>query len=108
MCNDTSCNQSAACMPCVSCSSKPAHLVKALAANGAHIVLQGGGPVVGVDDMAGLFVQVGHPVAELVGIGQCGRQEHLPARNSTARGNVGGRIKTAKSDKTGLLFMAAD
>jgi hypothetical protein len=63
-----------------------AHLVQPLAPNRAHIVLEGGGPVVRVHHMARLLVQVSHPLAELVGIGERGRQEHLhsTAQHSTA------------------------
>ena len=52
------------------------HQEHAAAAHGEGVVLQRRGPVVGVDDVAGLEVQGGHPPRELAGVGQRGRQEH--------------------------------
>ena len=53
-----------------------AHQEEAAPALGEGIVLQGGGPEVGVDHVAGLLAQVGHPGGKLDGVGQRSRQEH--------------------------------
>ena len=53
-----------------------AHQEEPLGARRVRVVLQGGGPEVGVHHMAGLLVQGRDPGGELAGVGEGRRQEH--------------------------------
>lgn len=51
--------------------------VDAIASGWEHVVLQRSGPVIGVNDVTRLLVQVAHPLGELAGIRNGGREEDV-------------------------------